>query len=380
MKFSTKAIHIGQVPDPTTGAMVPPVYMTSTYIQEEPGVTKGYDYSRAGNPNYTNLEATLAALEQGNHATVFSSGLAALNAIISMLSAGDVVYAVDDLYGGTYRLFKQVFEKFAITFKQISFKDMDEVERIMLEKPKFVLLETPSNPLLKIVDIEKIATIANKHGVLTVVDNTFASPYFQQPLTLGADMVMHSGTKYLGGHSDLISGVVITKDAGLGEKMQFARKSIGGNPSPFDVWLISRSLKTLAVRMEKHQENAMAVAQYLSAHPKVKTLYYPGLPSHPDYEIAKKQMNGFSGIVSVEFNLTLEQTKVVISSCKLFSLAESLGGVESLVDHPASMTHASIPKAEREKAGLNDGLVRFSVGIEDKEDLINDIKAALEKV
>ena len=380
MKFATKAIHVGQAPDPTTGAIVPPVYMTSTYIQEEPGVTKGYDYSRAGNPNFTNLEATLASLEEGKYATVFSSGLAALNAIISMLSAGDTVYAVDDLYGGTYRLFKAVFERFGIHFKQISFKDMNEVEAALQTKPSFVLLETPSNPLLKIVDIALIASMAKKHGVLTVVDNTFASPYFQQPLTLGADIVMHSGTKYLGGHSDLISGVVITRDEVIAEKIAFNRKSIGGNPSPFDVWLISRSLKTLAVRMERHQQNAFAVANFLSAHPKVKTVYYPGLPSHPDHEIAKKQMKGFSGIVSVEFNLTLEQTKKVISSCKLFSLAESLGGVESLVDHPASMTHASIPRAEREKAGLLDGLVRFSVGIEDSEDLVEDINRALASV
>lgn len=380
MEFSTKAIHIGQTPDPTTGAIVPPVYLTSTYIQEAPGVTKGYDYTRAGNPNFTNLEQTLAALEGGQYATVFSSGLAALNAIGSMLSSGDSIVAVDDLYGGTYRLFKQVFEKFGVSFTQISFKDMDEVEQVMQTRPKFILLESPSNPLLKIVDIEKIASIAKKHGVLTVVDNTFASPYFQQPLSLGADMVMHSSTKYLGGHSDLIGGAVITNDEALGAKMQFARKAIGGNPSPFEVWLISRSLKTLAVRMQRHQENAMEVAKFFSGHSMVKHVYYPGLPSHPDHEIAVKQMKGFSGIVSVEFNLSLEDTEKLISSFKLFSLAESLGGVESLVDHPASMTHASIPKADRERAGLYDGLVRFSVGLEDKQDLIDDITAGMGKI
>lgn len=380
MKFSTKAIHVGQTPDKETGAMVPPIYMTSTYIQEEPGVTKGYDYTRAGNPNYTNLEATLAALEQGTYATVFSSGLAAMHGAISMLTAGDDVLAVDDLYGGTYRLFKQVFEKFGISFRQISFKDTEEIEREIRPNTKLLMLETPSNPLLKIVDIAQVTQIAKRRGVLTMVDNTFASPYFQQPLTLGADMVLHSGTKYLGGHSDLISGAVITNDEVLGQKLQFARKAIGGNPSPFDVWLISRSLKTLEVRMEAHQKNAFAVARFLSDHPKVKTVFYPGLPSHPDHEIARKQMKGFSGIVSVSFNLSLDDTKKLISSFKLFSLAESLGGVESLVDHPASMTHASIPREEREKAGLTDGLVRFSVGLEDKDDLINDIQTALGKI
>jgi cysteine-S-conjugate beta-lyase len=377
MDFSTKAIHIGQVPDATTGAMVPPVYLTSTYIQEEPGVTKGYDYTRAGNPNFTNLEQTLAALENGKYATVFSSGLGALTAVANLLSAGDNVLAMDDLYGGSYRLFKQVFEKFGVSFTQISFKDMDEAEAMFRRGPKLVLLESPSNPLLKIADIEKISALAKQYNCLTVVDNTFASPYFQQPLSLGADIVMHSSTKYLGGHSDLIGGTIVTNDPEIGAKMQFARKAIGLNPSPFEAWLISRSLKTLAVRMERHQENAIAVANFLSNHPKVARVYYPGLESHPDYEVAKKQMKGFSGIVSCEFALSLEQTTKLISSFKLFSLAESLGGVESLVDHPASMTHASIPKADREKAGLQDGLVRFSVGLEHCDDLLNDLRIAL---
>jgi len=376
MKFSTKAIHIGQSPDPVTGAIVPPVYMTSTYVQEHPGLTKGYDYTRAGNPNFTNLEHTLAALENGSHAVVFSSGLAALTAIASTMSAGDSVLAVDDLYGGTYRLFKQVFEKFGVTFSQNPFTDMAEVESLLRQKPKFVLLETPSNPLLKIVDIEAIAKIAKSYGVMTVVDNTFASPYFQNPLNLGADVVVHSSTKYLGGHSDLIGGAVICNDAEFGAKVLFARKSLGGNPSPFEVWMVSRSVKTLAVRMEKHQQNAFAIARFFESHPLVKKVYFPGLKSHPGHEIASRQMSGFSGIVSVEFNLTLEQTEKLISSFKLFSLAESLGGVESLVDHPASMTHASIPRADREKAGLMDGLVRFSVGLEDSDDLLTDIQSA----
>lgn len=364
MKFSTKAIHIGQKPDASTGAMIPPLYLTSTFIQETPGTTKGYDYTRAGNPNFTNLEQTLAALEKGKYATVFSSGLGALTAIASTLSMGDMVLSIDDVYGGTYRLFKQVFEKFGVSFKQISFKNLEEVEKNLKLKPKIIFLESPTNPLLRTVDIRKIAHLAKKYNVLTVVDNTFASPYFQQPLTLGADIVVHSSTKYLGGHSDLIGGVVITKNKNFAEKMHFARKALGLNPSPFDVWLVSRSLKTLAVRMEKHQQNAMEVVKFLIGHPKVKKVYYPG----------------FSGVVSVEFKLSLAQTKKLISSFKVFSLAESLGGVESLVDHPASMTHASIPKKERDRIGLHDSLVRFSVGIEDIDDLISDLQYAFKKI
>jgi len=364
MKFSTKAIHVGQEPDLSTGAIVPPVYLTSTFIQKHPGVTKGYDYTRAGNPNFTNLEKTLAALEKGKYATVFSSGLGALTAIASTLSTGDTVIAIDDVYGGTFRLFRKVFQKFGVKFKQISFKDLKEVEKNLKLKPKIILLESPTNPLLKTIDIKKISSLAKKYKVLTVVDNTFASPYFQQPLTLGADIVLHSSTKYLGGHSDLIGGAIVTKDKNFADKMHFARKALGLNPSPFDVWLISRSLKTLAVRMEKHQENAFEVAKFLQEHPKVKKVYYPG----------------FSGIVSVEFKLSLAQTKKLISSFRVFSLAESLGGVESLVDHPASMTHASIPRKEREQIGLYNGLVRFSVGLEDKTDLVKDLKSALFRI
>ena len=364
MKFATKAVHIGQKPDKETGAVVPPIYLTSTFAQSAPGVTTGYDYTRAGNPNFTNLEDTLASLENGKYATVFSSGLGAISAIASTLSTGDTVLAINDIYGGTYRLFKQVFEKFGITFKQLSFDDFSEVEKNLKLKPKMIFLESPTNPLLRTVDIKKIATLAKKYKVLTIVDNTFASPYFQQPLDLGADLVMHSSTKYLGGHSDLIGGVVVTNNKELGDQMQFARKAIGTNPSPFDVWMISRSLKTLAIRMERHQENALEVVKFLKKHDKVKKIYYPG----------------FGGIISVEFKFSLSQTKKLISSLKIFTLAESLGGVESLVDHPATMTHASIPKAEREKAGLSDNLVRFSVGIEDKVDLIEDIKSALLKI
>jgi cystathionine beta-lyase/cystathionine gamma-synthase len=380
MKFSTKSIHIGQKPELTTGAIVPPIFLTSTYVHSSPGIFKGYDYTRAGNPNFSNLEKTLAALERGKYATVFSSGLGATTAIASTLKNGDEVVAIDDLYGGTYRLFKQVFEKFGVKFRQLDFRNLQAVEIAIARRPKLLLLESPTNPLLRVIDIRAVSAIAKKHQVTSIVDNTFASPYFQQPLALGADLVLHSSTKYLGGHSDLIGGAVVTNNKILKNQMDFARKALGLNPSPFDVWLLSRSLKTLSVRMEKHQENALAVAKFLSGHPKVKKIYYPGLSVHENYEIAKKQMTGFSGILSAKFKLSLSKTKKLISSFKVFSLAESLGGVESLVDHPASMTHASIPKKLRENAGLYDGLVRFSIGLEDKDDIIKDLKAALKKI
>ena len=376
MHFSTKAIHVGQKPDPTTGAITPPIYMTSTYVQESPGQTKGYDYTRAGNPNFTNLEDTLASLENGKYATVFASGLSAITALISTLKKGSKVLGGDDLYGGTYRLFNNVFKQFGVEFITIDTQDLDAVKQSFKLKPDFIYIESPTNPLLRISDISAISELAKKQGVLSVVDNTFASPYFQNPLILGADVVLHSSTKYLGGHSDVIGGVVVTNNLQLKKKLDFARKSIVLNPSPFDVWLISRGVKTLEVRMQKHEKNAFAIAKFLQKHPKVKNVFYPGLPEHVNYNIAKKQMKGFGGIVSVEFDLNIKQTKQLISSFKIFSLAESLGGVESLVDHPASMTHASIPKSEREKVGLKDGLVRFSVGIEDEKDLINDIDSA----
>lgn len=377
MKFSTKAIHVGQVPDPSTGAIIPPIYMTSTYVQEAPDQHKGYDYTRAGNPNFTNLEQTLAALEEGKYATVFSSGLGATTALISTLKNGDVVIGGNDLYGGTFRLFNQIFKNFGVTLLSMDTQDLNKVERTLQKKPKMIFLESPTNPLLKISDIAAISKLAQKYDVLSVVDNTFATPYFQKPLNLGADIVLHSTTKYIGGHSDIIGGAVITKNKDLKDKMDFARKAMGLNPSPFDTWLISRGIKTLALRMEKHSQNALKVAKFLETHSKVKKVYYPGLNSHPQYAIAKQQMSGFGGIVSVEFDLSIEQTKKLISSFRVFSLAESLGGVESLVDHPASMTHASISKKEREKNGLGDGLVRFSVGIEDEEDLIEDLQTQL---
>jgi len=381
MKFSTKAIHLGQKPDKETGAIIPPIYMTSTYAQEAPAQHKGYDYTRGGNPNFTNIETTLAALENGKYATIFSSGLGGLSGILSMLKSGDTIIGSPDIYGGSYRLFTRVFANYGIVFKAINTQDKVQIEEALKTlKPKMIFIESPTNPLLKITDIEAVTGLAKKYGVISVVDNTFATPYFQNPLDLGADIVMHSTTKYIGGHSDVVGGVVITNNAEFKQKIDFGRMAIGLNPSPFDVWLGSRGIKTLGVRMERHGQNAMAVAQYLEKHPKVQKVYYPGLESHEGHEIAKKQMSGFSGIVSVEFKLSLEESKKLISSFNYFSLAESLGGVESLVDHPASMTHASIPKAEREKIGLADGLVRLSVGIEDIDDLIGDLEQALEKI
>jgi cystathionine beta-lyase/cystathionine gamma-synthase len=377
MKFATKAIHIGSEPDQATGAIMPPIYMTSTYVQESPGQTKGYDYTRAGNPNFTILEKILASLENAEHATIFSSGLGALTGLISLLSQGDSVVAFDGVYGGTYRLFNSVFKRYGITFNSINPSSREIVERALNKKPKWLFFETPTNPLLEIYDISDFVNIAKKHDVLTLVDNTFATPYFQNPLEYGVDIVWHSTTKYVGGHSDVVGGVVMTNNNSIKEKLDFARKAMGLNPSPFDAWLITRGVKTLALRMEQHQKNAMALIEFLQKHPKVKKIYYPGIESHPNHTIAKKQMSGFGGVFSVEFNLSLESTKQLISSFKLFALAESLGGVESLVSYPATMTHASIPSEERKRIGLSDGLVRFSVGIEDSSDLIEDLNEAL---
>jgi cystathionine beta-lyase/cystathionine gamma-synthase len=378
MKFSTKAVHAGSEPDPITGAIMPPIFMTSTYVQESPGKSKGYDYTRAGNPNFTMLEETLAALEDAKYATVFSSGLGALTGMITgLLTSGDHVIAIDGLYGGTYRLFRQVFSRFGIKFTTCSPQSLDDLQGVLTQNPKWLLFETPTNPLLDIFDIAAFTEMAKRHSVLSIVDNTFATPYNQSPLALGADVVWHSTTKYIGGHSDVVGGAIMTNQLEIKERLDFARKAIGVNPSPFDAWLVNRGVKTLAVRMKQHELNAMTVALFLSKHPKVKKVFYPGLATHPNHELAKKQMCGFGGIVSAEFNLPLEDVKKLISSFKLFALAESLGGVESLVNHPATMTHASIPHDERQKMGLADGLVRFSVGIEDSEDLVEDLKRAL---
>lgn len=374
MKFSTKAIHVGNEPDPQTGAVIQPIYMTSTFVQNAPGESKGYEYTRAHNPNFTNLEMSLASLEEGKFATVFSSGLGALTAMIATLEPEDKVIAIDGVYGGTYRLFTKVFNRFGIHFETINPKNLEDLNQVLAKKPKWLLFETPTNPLLEVFDIEAYCSIAKKHGILTIIDNTFATPYFQNPLQLGADIVWHSSTKYIGGHSDVIGGAVITNDPSIKEQMDFSRMSLGVNPSPFDVWLTTRGVKTLALRMEKHQSNALAIAQFLESHPNVKKVYYPGLESHRSHDIARKQMRGFSGMISAEFHLSLEDTKKLIQSFQYFALAESLGGVESLVNHPATMTHASIPREERIRTGISDGLVRFSVGIEDPDDLIQDIE------
>ena len=370
MKFATKAIHMGSAPDPTTGAIMPPIYMTSTYVQESPGINKGYDYTRANNPNFTILETCLAGLEGAKHATVFSSGLGALTALISTLSKGDRVVGLEGLYGGTYRLFYSVFKRFGIETEIIPPSSLHEIDKIMQTKPKWLFFETPTNPLLDLFDIEVFAKSAKKHGVLTIVDNTFATPYFQNPLKYGVDAVWHSTTKYIGGHSDVVGGAVMTNSDEIKEAVDFARKAMGLNPSPFDTWLLTRGVKTLAVRMKQHEQNALAVARFFETNPKVKKVHYPGLPNNSHHQLAKKQMGGFGGMVTVDFDLSLEETKNLISSFKIFSLAESLGGVESLVSHPATMTHASIPLKERLHAGITDGLVRFSVGIEDIEDLL----------
>lgn len=378
MKFATKAIHAGYDPDAETGCLMPPIYMTSTFLQDAPGEDRGYDYTRAGNPNFTILEKTVASLEGGEYATVFSSGLGALTALCAMLSQGDHVLALEGIYGGTYRLFNSVFKRFGIELEIIKLVHFEDLEHALAKKPKWLLFETPTNPLLNVVDIEACAKVARRHGVLTIVDNTFATPYFQNPLHYGADVVWHSTTKYMGGHSDVIGGAVITNINSIKKEMDFFRKSIGLNCSPFDAWLVTRGVKTLALRMERHAKNAGEIAAFLESHPKVNKVYYPGLHSSPHYAIAKKQMRGFGGMVSAEFNLSLESTKALVSSFSLFALAESLGGVESLVCHPATMTHMAIPEAVRAKEGLTENLVRFSVGIEDCSDLIDDLSQALE--
>lgn len=375
MKFSTKAIHSGYEADPNTGAVMPPIYMTSTFELEAPEKSRGFDYTRANNPNFVILEKTLASLESSLYATVFSSGMGALTGLISTLSKGDKVLTINGIYGGTYRLFNHIFNRFGVEFLNVPYS-FEEIELALKLKPKWVLFETPTNPLLNIFDIKSIADLAKKYDAITIVDNTFASPYCQNPLSLGADIVWHSTTKYISGHSDVLGGVIISNHAELKKQLDFSRKTLGLNPSPFDTWLITRGVKTLAVRMERQQNNALAFAKYLENHAKIKSVYYPGLPSHPYHSVASKQMHGFSAMVSADFDMNLEQTKKFVSSLKLFSLAESLGGIESLVCHPMTMTHAILPEKERLKQGISEGLVRFSIGLEDVEDLTNDLENA----
>ncbi len=380
MKFDTAAIHIGQEPDRETGAVIPPVYLTSTFAQLEPGQTHGYDYTRSGNPAFDRLGATLAHLEQAEYATVFGSGMAAVTAVISTLSSGDHVVAEENIYGCTYRIYDKVFKKFGVTISYIHLSDPANYAEIEKQKPALVWIESPTNPLLKIIDIAAVADACHAAGTELLVDNTFASPCFQNPITLGADVSLSSTTKYINGHSDCLGGVVCTSSKDWNEKMVFAQKAIGLNPSPFDCWLISRGLKTLGVRMKKHAQNALKMAEFLEGLDCTTSVRYPFLPSHPQHELAKQQMRGGSGMVTALFDLSFEQVVKLVSNLNLFSLAESLGGIESLICHPASMTHASIPKAEREAVGITDGLVRFSVGIEDADDLIADIQTALNQL
>ncbi len=374
--YTTRAVHAGCSPNPLTGALIEPISQCAVYAQEYPGKFK-YDYGRSMNPNYYQLEEALAALEGGEFATVVSSGVGAMTALMTLLKAGDKVIMPTDLYGGTYRLFKQFFERWGISFTQIDLNDLNAVETALKVGCAMLYIETPTNPLLTVYDLSALSTLAKKYGALTAVDNTFASPYFQNPLKLGIDIVLHSTTKYIGGHSDYVGGVVISNDSKVREQMDFARKSLGLNIDPFSMFLMRRSIKTLSLRMERHQKNALELAQYFEKHPKVERVLYPGLASHPQHKIAKKQMSGFSGMLSVYFKLGIEESKKLITSFKIITLAESLGAVESLVEHPASMTHQKIPKEIREKNGLGDGLVRFSVGIEDINDLIQDIEQAL---
>ena len=377
--FSTLAVHAGQAPDPTTGAIMTPVYLTSTYVQEWPDKHKGYDYARTVHPTRAALEKNLAALEGAKFGLCFSSGMAATSTVIEALNPGDHVLCGNDLYGGTYRVFTKVFARFGVTFSFVDAGDLTAFEAAFTPKTKFVWIETPSNPLLRISDIRAIAKMAHAKGAKLAVDNTFASPALQRPLSLGADVVVHSTTKYLGGHSDVIGGAILTSDEALFKEYKFLQNAVGAVPGPLDCFLLLRGTKTLPLRMQRHCENAGKVAKHLLGHPEVAKVHYPGLPTHENHELAKSQMCGFGGMISFELKGDLERAKRMISSCSIFSLAESLGGVESLIGHPASMTHGSIPREERLKAGLADGLIRLSVGIEDAGDLIADLDSAIVK-
>ncbi|MBL6448186.1 cystathionine gamma-synthase [Fulvivirga sp. 29W222] len=380
MKFGTKAIHAGVEPDPTTGAIMTPVYQTSTYVQASPGDHKGYEYSRTQNPTRDALQKSLAELENGKYGLCFSSGLAAIDAVIKLLNPGDEVVAANDLYGGTYRLFTKIFSKFGIKFHFVGMENVSEIEEHINSNTKLIWLETPTNPMMNIIDIKGASEIAKKHNTLLAVDNTFATPYLQNPLDLGADIVMHSVTKYLGGHSDVVMGALVVKDQKLNDDLAFIQNSSGATPGPQDCFLVLRGIKTLHLRMQRHSENGRKIADFLKDHPRVDKLYWPGLENHPNHQIAKEQMRDFGGMIS--FTLkgdSKEEAFKILESFHYFTLAESLGGVESLVNHPATMTHASIPREERIKIGLLDSLIRLSVGIEDADDLIADLKAALEK-
>jgi cystathionine gamma-lyase/cystathionine beta-lyase len=381
MKFGTKAIHAGQEPDPTTGAIMTPIFQTSTYWQESPGNHKGYAYARGKNPTRKALEDCMAALENAEFGLAFSSGMGATDTIMKLLKPGDEVITGNDLYGGSYRMFTQIFAQYGIKFHFIDLNDAANISNYITENTKLIWIETPTNPTMRIVDISAAATIAKANNLLLVVDNTFASPYLQNPIDLGADIVMHSATKYLGGHSDVIMGALLTNRKDLFDKLAFIQNSCGAVPGPMDCFLVLRGLKTLHLRMKAHCENGRKVAEYLKNHPKVEIVYWPGFTDHPNHEIAKKQMRDFGGMISFSTKgATLKSTFKLASSFNVFSLAESLGGVESLINHPATMTHASIPKAERDKAGVTDTLLRLSVGVEDAEDILGDLEQALARI
>ncbi|MBD2387943.1 cystathionine gamma-synthase [Cylindrospermum sp. FACHB-282] len=377
MQFETRAIHEGQQPDPQTGAVIVPIYLTSTYQQEAIGQHKGYEYSRTGNPTRNALEQSLASIENGKFGLAFASGLAATTTVLSLLKTGDHIVAGDDLYGGTYRLLEKVVNNWGVKTTYIDIDNIPEFETAIQPNTKLIWIETPTNPLLKIIDIVSLANLARKNNIILVVDNTFASPYFQKPLELGADIVVHSTTKYLGGHSDVIGGAVVTSNEQLYTELKFYQNAIGAVPSPFDSWLVLRGIKTLAVRMREHEKNALFLAEFLAKHPKVEKIYYPGLPSHEQHQLAKEQMSGFGGMISLELKGGFAEVERFASRIQLFLLAESLGGVESLLCYPAKMTHGSLPPTERLKRGIKDNLVRLSVGIEHSLDLQADLENAL---
>ncbi len=378
MKFGTKCIHAGVSPDPSTGAVMTPIYQTSTYAQEAPGKHKGYEYARTQNPTRSALEANLAALENGEQAVSFASGLSAMDSVVRLFDPGDEIIASNDLYGGSYRQLTKIHARYGLKSRFIGMEDLGALEAAISPNTKLLWVETPTNPMLKLVDLSAICQLARNKGILTCVDNTFASPYLQNPLDLGADMVMHSATKYLGGHSDVVHGAVIVKDPAIAERLRFTQNAIGAVPGPQDCFLLLRGIKTLHLRVQRSCENARAIAEMLHQHPKVKTTYYPGLKHHPQHELASRQMRDFGAMVSFDLHEnTLEEATKVLANTSLFTLAESLGGVESLIGHPASMTHASIPREERIKVGLTDSLIRLSVGVEEVDDLIRDLEQAL---
>jgi cystathionine beta-lyase len=378
LKFNSRTIHGGQEPDKAYGSVMPPVYLTSTYAQSKPGAHLGYEYSRSHNPTRTALEQSLASIESGNHALAFASGMAAIDAVIKLLSPGDEVISTNDLYGGTYRIFTKVFAHYGVKFHFVPMGDIDEVKKHINENTKLLWVETPTNPLMQVIDIKAMSILAKENELMLAVDNTFASPYLQRPLELGADIVMHSATKYLGGHSDVVLGSLVVHDSELANRLAFIQNASGAVPGPLDAFLVLRGIKTLHVRMQRHCENGRIVATFLKEHPQIQKVYWPGFSDHPNHEVAKAQMDDFGGMISfVHKDNSLEKAVSIVSSLNVFTLAESLGGVESLAGHPASMTHASIPKEEREKTGVTDGLIRLSVGIEDSEDLVADLAQAL---